>query len=73
MMLKKLTERLEIVRAKKKEKKGAVALETILVAGILIAVTVGVITMFANTVDDGSEGANKAIRDAIGIESEPTP
>lgn len=71
MMLKKLTERLEMVRAKKKERKGAVALETVLIAGILIAVTVGVIKMFAGTVNDGSTNANTAIRDAIGIEKKP--
>jgi len=60
-MRKKMTElqhRLEVLKA---EKKGAASIETIIVSGILIALAVGITTMFVGTLNKNAKNADNAI------------
>jgi len=54
----RLQERLEVLKA---EKKGAASIETIIVSGILIALAVGITTMFVGTLNKNAKLADNAI------------
>ena len=61
----KLVEMKDALELRKAEKKGAVSIETIIVSGLLIALAVGVIVGFSNTVKKNAQESNTAINAAV--------
>lgn len=57
-----LKEKMELRKA---EKKGAASIETIIVAGLLIALAVGIILGFNSTIQENASQSNTAISDAV--------
>ena len=61
----KLVEMKDALELRKAEKKGAVSIETIIVSGLLIALAVGVIVGFSNTVKKNAQTSNTQINAAV--------
>lgn len=57
-----LKEKMELRKA---DKKGAASIETIIVAGLLIALAVGIILGFNSTIQENATQSNTAINDAV--------
>jgi len=55
----------------KLNKKGAVSIETVIVAALLITLTVGIISSFSSTIRDSGDTLNKEITQAVKGEETP--
>lgn len=64
-MMNKLQAMKDRMEIRKAEKKGAVSIETIIVAGLLIALAVGIVIGFGSTVRDSATTSNSEIASAV--------